>query len=355
MSIQEQARPLNVIAKVHKHYSLKPYTPEQIKKAYFFGDVDQGEGIHIVVIVAYGNPWINQDVKFFSEYYNIAPIELNIIYPAGQPSKLEKSWQTETSLDVEWIHALAPKAKLTLVVAKDASQEQLYRAIKYGIGLRPQVMSMSIGFKEFAQQKLFDTLFLTPGIVYVAASGDRYHVTYPASSPYVIGVGGTSLQLDEEGIRQKEEIAWYESGGGISKFEMKPIWQNIPSDAVPVTNRRTIPDMSFFSDIFPGFHAYVTHQRGNSSWYAVGGTSVATACIAAIYANAIKPYHRLYNAPTNLYRLAFNGTDQFNQKDVFIDIENGNTPRYPALRGYDYVTGLGSVRVDRFISYLRSL
>jgi hypothetical protein len=142
------------------------------------------------------------------------------------------------------------------------------------------VVSMSWGFTEFPGETAFDANFKAPGITYVTASGDSPGVLYPAASPYVLAVGGTSLNLDSSG-NFLSEAAWTDSGGGYSLFEAEPGYQL----SVQTTGQRSVPDVAFDGDPNTGVEVYATSPRnGQGSWQVVGGTSLGAPAWAGIVA-----------------------------------------------------------------------
>lgn len=331
--------------------TVPPYSPCQIRRAYDFPCKDTGEGNTIAIVVAYGNPHIREDVKVFNERFNLPPIMLQIEYPKGIPTDEEGLWAIATSTSVEWVHALAPSAKILLVVAPSASNEDLFGSVEFAAKSGAAVVLMSFGAPEFKEQLELDNIFKESGVVFISSSGNTQTVTYPSSSPYVIGVGGTSLQLNPCGKRDTKEIAWYNTGGGISQYEQKPPWQNMCSYAEPKTDMRTCPDISFYGDFFPGVSIYTTIGT-ESYWIPVGGTGISAICLASVFADAIPAGEKIIGAPALLYKIA-GGCCYTNPYGAYEDITNGNTTFYPALSGYDYTTGLGSPHVASFIKSIR--
>ncbi len=133
-------------------------------------------------------------------------------------------WDTETSLDIEWAHAIAPSAKILLVEAKTQSGANLLAAVDYATSRSDVVaISMSWGGAEFPEETSLDSHFVSKyGAVFFASSGDNgAGASWPASSPDVIGVGGTSLMTRPDGSFAKE-TAWAGSGGGVSAYEKEP-------------------------------------------------------------------------------------------------------------------------------------
>ena len=111
---------------------------------------------------------------------------------------------------------------------------------------------------------------------------DGWGASWPASSPYVVGVGGTSLELSNDGTLVSES-AWSGSGGGVSAYETEPDYQKTYS--IPKAGgKRAIPDVSYDADPQSGFPVYKTTGSSKNGWYEVGGTSAGAPQWAAIQA-----------------------------------------------------------------------
>src|SRR5262249_31771221 len=142
----------------------------------------------------------------------------------------DAGWSGEIALDVEWSHAIAPKAKILLVEANSASDADLFQAVRYAAGVTGVVaVSMSFGGGEYSGQTSYDSSFKTPsghaGVAFFASSGDSgAPASYPATSPNVVAVGGTRLSVDGSG-NWLGETGWSGSGGGISTVEAEPTYQ----------------------------------------------------------------------------------------------------------------------------------
>ena len=185
-----------------------------------------GRGQKIGIVDAYGDTSIQTDLNNFCNYYGIPSTTVQI---SGQANRSGNSgWALETALDVEWAHAIAPNATIILSVAKSASISDLLAAVDAAVKAGATVISMSWGAQESSGINANDSHFQAPGVTFVASSGDSaelaapFEVEWPASSPYVVGVGGTTLYLDANGNRivpsgaASSETAWSDSGGGIS-------------------------------------------------------------------------------------------------------------------------------------------
>ena len=246
-------------------------------------------------------------------------------------------------MDVEWAHAIAPGATIILSVAKSNSYADLLGAVDAAVANGATVVSMSWGGTESSAGPGYDAHFVS-GVTFVASSGDSGELTrgpqveWPASSPNVVGVGGTSLYLDASGNRVSAETAWADSGGGLSSFYVTPPWQT----AWQSYGTRGVPDVSFVAD--PNTGVYVVYGR---YLYQVGGTSVGAPQWAALVALANQGGTTLGSgANAAIYKLAANPTPPPTiNPTYFLDIISGNNGSHQddyAVAGYDLVTGLGS-------------
>ncbi len=328
------------------------YTPSQIIAAY--GISGTGAGQTVAIVDACGSSTIAADLSAFSSAYGLPAATLNIIPMSGQYNDCQPGsanavgWGFETSLDVQWVHALAPDATIDLVVSPSDYLSDLFTAVYYaGHTLHAQVVSMSWGGTEFSSEKYFDYIFESPGTVFLAATGDSGSGTeYPATSPDVVAVGGTSLYLNNgTGTLKFPEVAWEDSGGGPSRFEAKPRYQT--AFGIPGTAKRSIPDVAFASDPYTGVLVYDSNYDPSSGnlWIA-GGTSLSAQCWGAIVALADQGRAAAQLAPLTdghnaLYELAVS-RKRYNAYGFYRDITWGYNGNYAATRGYDFVTGLGS-------------
>lgn len=323
-------------------YYEKGYQPSQIKHAYGIDKLPMnGEGQKIAIIVAYGSPTIINDVKIFNNQFNLDPTHLEIGYPQGKPNTINTDWSLETSLDVEWVHALAPKASILLVVAKSLSLDNLLNAIDYASISGVQIVSISWGINEFENESLYDNHFKNNNIIYVAAAGDNGpEVNWPAVSPNVLSVGGTTLPLDSKGNLIGKETAWFNSGGGISKYEVEPASQL--DYGISTNNYRAVPDVSFDANPATGVTVYCSTCPDNVGWFTLGGTSFAAPAWASFLAIVNDGNtNKLTNVHDKLYKSAKGNKYPMDYRDI-INGSIGSDSLNSAHEGYDYVTGLGS-------------
>ncbi len=324
-------------------------TPAEIKKLYHL-PVTGGKGT-IAIIDAYDDGNIESDLAVFDKQYDLP----NCTTANGcfEKHKMVNSiapnsgWAMEISLDVEWAHAIAPNAKILLVEAKTPSGANLLSAIDYAASRKDVVaVSMSWGGAEFSDELAYDSHFSasTTRALFFASSGDNgAGASWPASSPNVIGVGGTSLRISSTGALIAES-AWSGSGGGVSAYEKEPIYQSAYNIA-KAGGMRAIPDVSYNADPKSGYPIYVSTGIGKSSrgsWNMVGGTSAGAPQWAAIEAlGGTATLDRFYKDKASARTLKY-----------FRDITSGSNcacKYYCTARSrYDYVTGLGSPQTIQF-------
>jgi subtilase family serine protease len=327
-------------------------TPARIRTAYDFNNISfggvagDGAGQTIAIVDARSSPTIVNDLAVFDQTFGLPdPPSFTVVNQNGGTKlpKKSRSWAQEIALDVEWAHAIAPAANILLVEAKSAST--LGDAIDFARNVPGvTVVSVSAGGKEFNSERLADELFTTPpghvGITFVFAAGDDGGVAeYPSSSPNVLSVGGTTLDLAWNGTRNDEAV-WTDGGGGPSKYEGVPSYQN----GLGLRSRGT-PDVAYNADPETGFAVFDTY--GSGGWAQFGGTSAGTPQWAALVAianqgRALAGKAPLANAQAVLY--AMPSTD-------FHDIVSGSNG-FAADVGYDLASGLGSPIANQLINDL---
>ncbi len=321
------------------------YSPAQIRHAYGFDQITgNGAGQTIAIVDAYGSPTLANDLAVFCNTFGLPQTTLNIYYPQGAPPA-DNGWALETSLDVQWAHAIAPGAKIAVVVAKSSSLSDLLGAVDYAVNtVGAKQVSMSWGAGEFRSETRNDSHFNKTGVAFFASSGDNGSgVLWPGVSPYVVSVGGTTLNIDSTGT-VISETAWSGSGGGVSIYESKPSYQNGWQSA----SKRTVPDVSYNADPNTGFPVYTSNYNGSAGWITVGGTSAGAPQWAAQQAlvNASRGTS-LSNVVAAIYSVAGAA-----YAADFFDITSGSNGGYSAKTGYDYVTGLGSTNSQNLIPAL---
>src|SRR6266496_1436534 len=265
------------------------YGPIQFRTAY--GLPASASVVKTIAIVdAYNDPNIESDLGVYSKQFGLPACTtangcFKRVNQTGGTSypQTNAGWALEISLDVEVAHAVCPNCKILLVEATTNSFANLIAAGDYA-RTHANDVSNSWGGGEFssATTSASDGHFNHIGIPITFSSGDSgYGVEYPASSQYVTAVGGTTLNLNTNSTR-KSETVWAGAGSGCSAYEPKPTWQ---TDTGCV--RRTVADVSADADPNTGAAVYDSvRYQGRSGWFQVGGTSLASPLIAAVYALA---------------------------------------------------------------------
>ena len=186
----------------------------------------------IAVVDAYDDPDAATDLANFSAQFALPALSFHVIFADGTrpPEDPTGGWELEESLDIEWAHAMAPKAKVYLVEARSSSFTDLFTAVHKANRLVAAAgggeVSMSWGGSEFAGENSYDSYFTTPGIVYFAAAGDTVgQVEYPSASANVVSTGGTSISRNTTNGNFELESAWYSTGGGPSAYEPTPSYR----------------------------------------------------------------------------------------------------------------------------------
>ena len=291
----------------------------------------------IAIVDAGYYPTAAADLAQFSTYYGIPQADFTQVWPGKQQPEVESGWEVEEALDIEWAHAMAPQAKLYLVVSKlcnvgTCATDPFWNAVQLATKLVKAagggVVSMSWGDAEWSTESAEDKLFKNKSVVYFASSGDGglNNSIYPSSSPYVVSVGGTYFNRDQHGNFLSEQ--WYTNGGGgdLSPYEPRPAYQNGVQSIVG--NQRGYPDIS--SDFCC---AGIVVEGG---WYSVGGTSWSSPTMAGIV-NAAGNKAKGSVAELNMiYGELANPTEY---SADFNDITLGGSL---CVAGFDKCTGIGS-------------
>lgn len=339
------------------------FNPTQIRHAYGFDLVNnQGAGQTIGIVDAYDDPKAEADLGVFNAQFGLPACTsangcFRKIYSNGKMPASNSNWAMEIALDVEWAHAIAPKATIVLVETPSNSLTDLINGAVVAVRNGASVVSMSWTAGEWSTESSMDKNFVSNGVTYLAASGDAgTGVAYPAASPDVIGVGGTSLTLNANGAYQGES-AWSGSGGGLSVYEREPSFQSQFGIANDPRGYRGVPDVSYNGNPGTGYAVYNSVGIGGyAGWFQVGGTSAGTPQWAALFAisNSLRVAARksnLSNTDATLYTLAKAAINS-----DFHAVTQGTNGKCGTIctagAGYDYVTGLGTPQASTIISAL---
>jgi Predicted protease len=349
---------------------IRCYGPAQIRTTYSIQPlIDKGitgKGSSIVIIDAFDAPHLQHDLTLFNRYFSLPDAVLNIFKPDGVPTfdahdHSQTNWSAETTLDVEWAHAIAPAATLQVVLAKSGSDTDLLHAVQFAVRQNlGDTLSMSFGEDEVCldanEAPLWHEAFYEAalkGMTLFSASGDNgassstcdnerveRAVTTPADDPLVTVVGGTRLDADATTGAYHGEVTWNDpashsaSGGGYSKIMPRPYYQAVL--AQPGLTR-AVPDVAYDAAQDVGVViVWSDGEGGADGLYINGGTSVGAPQWAALAAlGAQMRGQRLGFLNPALYAL-------------------GSSPLYPALF-HDITSGNNAVTLPDKTHHLMAL
>jgi subtilase family serine protease len=359
------------------------YRPSALRAAYNFPSNLNGTGQTILIVDAFGSPTIQHDLATFDTDFGIpAPPSFTIMCPEGgcpafAPNNTfhdETGWTVETSLDVEWAHAMAPGANIVLVVAATSSGDAINVAEAAAIKQFPgAIMSQSFGIPELlvhgnnAQILQAHSNYLAAtaaGITLLASAGDFgatnglsaniENAGFPASDPLVTGVGGTEGNPYFSGLLVNgsygAEQVWNEpafgaaTGGAPSRFFSVPSYQN----GLGLTSR-TVPDVAYNASIDGGVLVLDSTLGG---FFLVGGTSCGSPQWAAIMALANQAAgHPLGFVNPAIYKVAESSAYATDFHDITTGDNKLNETQtgFSAGTGYDFATGWGTPNVANLI------
>ncbi|MFG2479806.1 carboxypeptidase regulatory-like domain-containing protein [Streptomyces fagopyri] len=327
-------------------------TPADLLSAYNLPK-DGGAGATIAIVDAYDNPNAAADLAVYREQFGLPPlrpgqfIKVNQRGLQGDYPQAQEGWAAEISLDVDMVSAIAPNADIILVEADSATMNDLGAGVNEAVALGASYVSNSYGSAYSSApesgewptdlqnaQRYYDH----PGVAVVASSGDsNYGVTFPAATPHVTAVGGTSLVRDPDTARGWSESVWNSRGGGpgsgCSVAQPKPSFQKDTGCA-----HRTVADVSAVADPVTGVAVYDTYgSTYGTGWGQYGGTSASAPIIAATYALGGSMLGGTY---PNSYPYAHTGS----LNDVTAGSNGTCETTYlcTAQAGYDGPTGLGT-------------
>ena len=295
----------------------------------------------IAIVDAGDYPAAKSDLHVFSSYFGIPDADFQVVYLNGKKPPVYSNWEVEEALDIEWAHAMAPKAKLFLVESKlcasgTCNTDPYWQAVTLAGQLVAKngggVVSMSWGDAEASYDLKYDKLFTHPGVVYFASSGDSGigNTLYPTSSPNVVSVGGTVFNRDSKGNFINEQYFTGGGGGDISPYEPRPSYQDVIKNIVG--SQRGYPDVA---SNFCCAAIYISSQGG---WGGVGGTSWSSPTFAGIVNAAGGKMKSTHDELSVIYK---EYTIKKEYKADFYDITQGDSR---CKVGWDLCAGVGSPR-----------
>lgn len=390
-----------------RQQKLQPcYSPQEIRDAYgvtaLINAGFTGVGQTIVIIDSFGSPSPEADLHQFDSDYGLPdPPSFKVLSPLGtvpfDPHNDDQSgWAQETNLDIQWAHVMAPAASLVLLTSpvsetqglqgipeflqleKYAVDNNLGKIISQSWGTTEETLFTPAGKKILDQFNAFFADATKQHVTFLAASGDagtanpdvNNHiypfptVGFPADSPWVTAVGGTSLYADTHG-KYQSEVVWNTgigsaSGGGYSHYFKMPYFQQkyLPASIVQVSHGyRSVPDVAFNADPVTSVPVYLSFMP-DPGYYLFGGTSAGSPQWSGLIADANQmARHPLGFINPALYKI---GHDPSSYALAFHDIFVGNNTQgavsgYSATDGWDFVTGWGTPKANNLINQMANL
>lgn len=332
------------------------YTPAQIKRAYGIDSISgDGFGQTIAIVVAFGSPSVQRDLDIFSDTFGLPRTTVEIIYATKAPRSGNQAWANETTMDVQWAHAIAPRAKIKLVVAEAATMSSLLGAVNKAKTLGAAQIAMSWGGPESTNDVgTYESVFSNaPGITFIASAGEKGYPIYPGTSPKVVSVGGTSLSLDDAGNRI-DEVHYPSAFGGFSAYQARPAYQaNLPL----VSAKRAVPDVTLSADNtgVKGAASYygTSYPNQPAGWYRSGGTSFGPPVVAGVM--ALVNSSRSSPIGNKIHNLLYSQRDSISFTDIVSGCRNIASPSAPlscATSGFDFVSGLGAPNAANLVPAL---
>jgi subtilase family serine protease len=373
------------------------YSPGQFQRAYDMGPLYSagltGAGRTIAVVDSFGSPTVAADLAQFDSDFGLpAPPSLQVVQPAGPVPAFDPTnddmvnWAFETSLDVQYAHAMAPGANILVVETPVSETEgtvgfpEIVASENYVINHNlADVISQSFGATEATFPNAGSVLALRTAfsnalahqVTVLGASGDAgptdfeadltnyfpFRVnSWPSTDPLVTSVGGTQLHLDATGARTQPDNVWNDtalfgspaaSGGGVSAIFARPGFQS--RLGAVVGSKRGTPDISMSAAVDGAALVYLGFPGVRPGYRLVGGTSEAAPLFSGVVAVADQAAgRRLGWLNPGLYDLRSGapGIPDVTLGDTTVTFPQGGTtitvPGFPATLGYDLATGLGT-------------
>jgi subtilase family serine protease len=413
-------------APVHTSASFHCYTPSDIYAAYGVDKLHAegltGKGETIVIVDSYGSPTALSDLQFFSNTFGLPSPNLTILNPAGTPTPsgamhgVQIGWAEETSLDLQWAHAIAPNANLVLIEANPAETQgvqgfpTMFKGEQFAVNNYPgAVISQSFAVTEQSfhsaadvQVAKFDKVYqqaVANSITVLGSSGDTGTanpdkqgrvfpfptVNWPSSDPLVTSAGGTWLQFGwtwnpssptdlsfTTTPGSRTEAVWNEpflpaaTGGGRSVLFSTPAFQSGISQNL-LQGRRGLPDVSWNAAVDGGVLVYTSFAGTRVGWHIIGGTSASSPQLAGLIAltNQLADQHGkphvgylnplLYSLPASDFTDIVPQT--FGPGAVTLadnSLFGSGIAGMAVTPGYDLATGFGSPKADNFVHDLEA-
>jgi subtilase family serine protease len=299
--VSDATTPANLLPGLH---------PQDLRAAYALPS--QNNGNTVAIVDAYDDPNAEADLAVYRSAFGLSSCTstngcFRKVNQSGQSSTYpapDAGWSMEIALDVDMVSAVCPNCTILLVEANSNSLDDLGAAVDTAAALGAKEISNSYYGPEWSGETAEDGHYNHAGVAITVSAGDQVSPFYPAASPYVTSVGGTT-------ISNGTESAWQYGAQGCSAYESRPKYQNGNTGC----KTRSIVDVAAVADPQTGVSMYDSSAGG---WLVAGGTSVGAPIVAAAYALSGNPQGPAYS---------------YSNPGAFHDVPPS---------GYDLATGLGS-------------
>ncbi|MFD6973589.1 carboxypeptidase regulatory-like domain-containing protein [Streptomyces sp. NPDC059949] len=312
-------------------------TPADIQAAYRLPATGQGQTV--AVVVAHGYTAAEADLNVFRSQYGLEPCTTEngcfrkVDQRGGNDYPHEDGgWSTETALNLDAVSSACPACHIVLVQADDASVDNLGSAVRTAVRLGAKFVSNPYALPDHDPSQETRAAYDQPGVVITAPSGNQGNkVTWPSSAPHVLAVGGTRLTRAPGTARGWTESA-YDSGSACAESAKRPGYQ---MGMVTHCQGRATSDLSAVAD--PGSGIAVYNSSLNKGWVQMGGTSLASSLVTAMYALAGTPAKGSHPV----------AAPYAHERDLLFDVTEGHNhlcaePSCEVGPGWDGTTGLGT-------------
>jgi subtilase family serine protease len=325
---------------VHSRGTVSGYGPSDLRDAYKITATGSSSTI-VAIVDAFGYPNAETDLGIYRAQFGLPPCTTaNGCFKKLNQKGKEKNypgpntgWAQESALDMDMVSAMCPNCTIYLVEGNTNSFKDLGIAAQTAASLGAHVISNSYGGPEGHYVNRFNVYYDHPGVAVTASTGDDgYGVQFPADSPTVIAVGGTSLSHDSS-PRGWHETVWSGAGSGCSHFQVKPTWQVDRG-----CRGRTVGDVSAIANPATGVAVYGPLRAGTSGWFVIGGTSVAAPLIGGVFGangGTVDSASTIYANSTALFDVTSGSNGDCGTKKRKQYLCTGEI-------GYDGPTGLGT-------------
>ena len=342
-----------------------PYSGPEYQIAYHAGSTPTGHNTAIGIVTEGNIAQVPKDLRAYETEFHLPQVPYKIVKVGVQTS--DTAGLDEWDLDSQSSSGIAQNLKQIVFYnagsLADADLTQAFQRIVSDDHVK--AVNMSFGGCETIEylsgaMLLDDIAFeqgAAEGITFFASSGDGgascqlianagepvvlSAVEYPASSPYVVSVGGTSL-LTNPGYTYNSEVAWVSGGGGNSVWEIPGAWTSgVISPTSTAAGTRAVPDIAMVGDPNVGGADVVV----NGADEGVGGTSLSSPLSVGVWARMETAHNNRFGFAAPILYKVFGQPFGTAAKD-FHDVVVGDNYLYPALPGWDYTTGLGTFDIS---------